>query len=81
MIVSIEFLGAQRVVTQTDGIHMPITEHTRVNDVLEYVRHQYPSLHLDEATILATVNREIASPDRILRANDTVSFIPSISGG
>ncbi len=80
MVVSIEFLGIQRTVTKTDGIDMPITEETRVNDVLEYLSQQYPNLQLDGG-MLVTVNREIATLDRILRANDTVSFIPSISGG
>ena len=81
MVVSIEFLGIQRIVTKTDGIDMPITEKTSVNDALEYVRHQYPDLHLDEGMILITVNHEIASLDRILMSNDTVSFLPFISGG
>jgi len=81
MIASIEFLGMQRVVIKTNSIDMPITEKTRVNDALEYVRQQYPNLHLDEGMVLITVNQEIASLDRILKANDTVSFLPFISGG
>jgi len=60
---------------------MPITEGTRVNDALEYTKHQYPNLNLDEGMILVTVNQEIASLDRVLRANDTVSFLPFIGGG
>ncbi|MFC1934201.1 MoaD/ThiS family protein [Chloroflexota bacterium] len=60
---------------------MPITENTTVNDALEYVRQQYPDLHLNEGIILTTVNHEIASLDRILSANDTISFLPFISGG
>jgi len=81
MVVSIEFLGMQRVITQTDGIDMPITEKSSVNDALKYVRHQYPDLQLDEGKLLITVNQEIASLDRMLAANDTVSFLPFISGG
>ena len=81
MIVSIEFLGMQRVITQTDGIDMPITEKSSVNDALKYVRHQYPDLHLEEGKVLITVNQEIASLDRMLAANDTVSVLPFISGG
>jgi len=81
MIASIEFLGMQRVITKTSRIDMPITEKTRVDEALEYVRHRYPDLHLDEGTILITVNQKIASLDRILKANDTVSFLPFISGG
>ena len=81
MIASIEFLGMQRAVTKTNSIDMPISEETRVNDVLEYVRHKYPELHLDEAMSIITVNHEIASMDRVLKANDTVSFLPFIGGG
>jgi molybdopterin converting factor small subunit len=81
MIASIEFLGMQRMVTKTNSIDMPITEETRVNDALEYVRQKYPELHLDEGMVLITVNQEIASVDRMLKANDIVSFLPFISGG
>jgi molybdopterin converting factor small subunit len=81
MIASIEFLGTQRAITKTNSIDMPISEETRVNDVLKYVRHRYPELHLDEGMSLITVNQEIASLDRILKANDTVSFLPFIGGG
>ena len=81
MVVSIEFLGMQRVATKKHHIDMPITENTTVNDALEYVRQQYPALHLDREMILITVNHEIAALERILRANDTVLFLPFISGG
>lgn len=81
MMVSVEFFGRQRLVTKTEGIDMPITEKTVVNDVLEYVRCQYPDLLMEEGMVFITVNQKTASPDRILRANDTVSFLPFISGG
>jgi len=79
--VSIKFLGMQRTVTNTDSINMPITDKTKVNDALEYVRQQYPSLPLEEGMVLVTVNLEIASLDRILRDKDTISFLPLIAGG
>jgi molybdopterin converting factor small subunit len=81
MIVSIKFHGMQRLVTNTDSIDMPITGKTRVNDALEYVKKLYPALHLEESTLIAAVNLEIASPDRILKDKDTVSFLPNIAGG
>ena len=81
MAISIKFHGMQRFVTNTDSIDMPITEKTTVNDALEYVKQQYPGLHLEEGTVIAAVNLEIASLDRILRDNDTVSFLPNIAGG
>ncbi len=81
MVVSIAFFGMQRMVTKTDSIDMPIIQETRVADAFEYVRSQYPDLHLDKEMVLATVNSKAASLDRVLRANDTVSFLPPISGG
>jgi molybdopterin converting factor small subunit len=81
MAASIKFLGMQRTVTKTDSIDMPITEKTRVNDALEYVRQRYPELPLEEGMVLVTVNLEIATPDRILRDKDTISFLPLIAGG
>lgn len=79
--VSIKFLGMQRVLTNTDSIDMHITDKTKVNDALEYVRQQYPDLPLEEGMVLVTVNLEIASLDRILTDKDTISFLPLIAGG
>ena len=79
--VSIKFLGMQRLLTNTDSIDMPITDKTMVNDALEYVRQQYPDLPLEEGMVLVTVNLEIATLDRILRDKDTISFLPLIAGG
>ena len=81
MQISIEFLGNQRVITKTDSIDMPISAETTVNDALEYVRRHYPDLRLDEGMILITVNKRMASLDRVLSANDMISFLPFISGG
>ena len=71
----------QRAVTKTNSLDMPISTETRVNDALEYVRQRYPELHLDEGLSLITVNHEIAPLDRVLKSNDTVSFLPFIGGG
>ena len=80
-VISIKFFGMQRAVTKTDSIDMPITEKARVADALEYVRHRYPELPLDQETVLITINQEQASLDTLLKPNDIVSFLPSIGGG
>jgi molybdopterin converting factor small subunit len=80
-VISIEFFGMQRTVTKTDSIYMPISENMKITDVLEYVRIHYPSLPLDKGMVLVTVNQEMASLDTMLKANDTVLFLPFISGG
>jgi molybdopterin converting factor small subunit len=78
--VSIEFFGNQRVITQVDSIHMPIDKNTAVSDALEYVRSRFPDLRLN-GELLVAVNHESSPPDKLLKANDTVSFIPYIGGG
>jgi molybdopterin converting factor small subunit len=79
--VSIEFHGTQRILASTDGIVMPITGRTTVNDALGYVRQKYPALSLEDGMILATVNLENSPLDRVLKENDSVSFLPIIGGG
>jgi molybdopterin converting factor small subunit len=81
MMVSIKFLGMQRLLTKTDSIDMPVTDKTKVNDALEYVRRRYPDLPLEEGMVLITVNHEVATADRILSDKDTISFLPLIAGG
>ena len=81
MVVSIKFLGMQRILANSDSIDMPITEETRVNDALQYVRQKYPTLPLEDGMMLITVNHETAPLDRVLRDKDTISFLPLIAGG
>ena len=81
MMVSVKFFGMQRVVTKKDTINIPITGEMTVNEVLEYVKNLYPNLNLDEEMLFVTVNQEKASLDRLLSADDTISFLPHISGG
>ncbi|MCJ7515045.1 MAG: MoaD/ThiS family protein [Dehalococcoidia bacterium] len=81
MMVSIKFHGMQRVITNTDGLDMPINGNTKVQDALEYIRQRYPELALEEGMVLITVNHEIAAPDRILKDKDTISILPLIAGG
>jgi molybdopterin converting factor small subunit len=81
MNVLVELFGVQRDIAQTDNIHMPITGKTLVRDVIVYMRERYPALPLDEHSVLATVNHELASLDKGLKANDIVCFLPPIGGG
>ena len=81
MMVSVKFLGMQRVVTKKDSVNIPITGEMTVKDILELVKNLYPGLNLDEEMLFVTVNQEKADLDRLLMADDTVSFLPHISGG
>jgi len=81
MIVTIEFLGTQRILAGADSIETPITARSRVRDALEYVIDKYPQLKLDKDTALVVVNQQLALRDQILKDSDTISFVPFISGG
>jgi molybdopterin converting factor small subunit len=81
MVVSVNFFGLQRKLTRTDTIQVPLSNKTRVGDILDYVKENYPDLPLSEDTVLITVNNHVSSLDRDLHANDQISFIPHIGGG
>ena len=81
MVVSVNFFGLQRKLTRTDTIQVPLSNKTRVADIFNFVRENYPDLPLSEDTVLITVNNHVSSLDRGLRANDQISFIPHIGGG
>ena len=81
MVVSIKFLGMQRLITDANSLEMPINKNTKVQDALEYVRQRYPDLPLEEGMVLITVNHEVAARDRILKDGDNISFLPLIAGG
>jgi molybdopterin converting factor small subunit len=81
MDVLVELFGVQRDIAQADSINMPITGNTLVRDVIIYIREKYPALPIDEHSVLATVNHELAALDKGLKANDIVCFLPPIGGG
>ena len=81
MTVSVKFLGMQRTVTKKESINIPVTGEMTVRDALESVKKLYPELNLDENLVFVTVNQEKTSFDRLLHADDSISFLPHISGG
>jgi molybdopterin converting factor small subunit len=81
MSVLVELFGMQRDIARTEKIKIPVSEVKLVRDVMVYVRKKYPELRLDEHSVLPTVNHELASLDKSLKANDIVCFLPPIGGG
>ncbi len=79
--ISIEFFGVQRTITKTDRIQVPLDGMKSAQDAFNFVRSKYPQLPIDDGAVLITVNHVAVSPDRLLRPNDTVCFVPGIGGG
>jgi len=67
--------------TRTSEIHMPISENTRVRDVIAYVSDRYPDLELKDGKVFILVNNKLAAMDRTLSPNDQISFLPPVGGG
>ena len=81
MVVSVAFLGAQRALTRTGAIEVPISGRERVRDVFDYVMGCYPELPLVETGVVVTVNSKVSTIDHVLSPDDRVAFLPHIGGG
>jgi molybdopterin converting factor small subunit len=60
---------------------MPISENTRVRDVITYVSDRYPDLELKDGRVFILVNNKLTTMDRTLSPNDKISFLPPLGGG
>jgi molybdopterin converting factor small subunit len=81
MVVSVQFFGAQRSLTKTNEIQIPLTENGRVSDVFGYVRNCYPDLPLNEEGVLVTVNDKASDMNHVLKPDDNIAFLPHVGGG
>jgi molybdopterin converting factor small subunit len=80
-VVSVQFFGVQRALTQTSEILVPLLKGACVRDVLRYIMKAYPDLQLREEDMVVTVNNCISPISRTLNPNDRVAFLPHIGGG
>jgi molybdopterin converting factor small subunit len=81
MTVSIKLSGMQQVIAGAKVVEMPVTGCSTVRDALEFIKKNYPKLHLDSGAMFVIVNHEVATLDKALGASDTIEFIPAIGGG
>ncbi|WP_026671896.1 molybdopterin converting factor subunit 1 [Alkalihalobacterium bogoriense] len=52
-----------------------------VNDVIEQITKQFPAIEAELANSMIAVNEELVERTTIVKENDTVAFIPPVSGG
>ncbi len=81
MVVFVELVSNQKDIAKTEKISVPLNGKMSARDVLEHLGQRYPGLPLDRDSLLITVNHEVASPDKLLKPNDTLCFLPHIGGG
>ena len=81
MVVTVEFIGAQRAVTKTSKTSLTVGENTTAGEVMKQVLSRYPDLPLEKDALLITVNHTPARPEVRIKDRDVVCLIPHIGGG
>ena len=81
MVISVNFHGIQRMVTETDEMQVFLSKGNRVDHVLEAVQKRFPKLSLRKEDLLITVNDRVSKMDHLLKERDKVSLLPHIGGG
>ena len=81
MVVSVEFFGAQRALTKTAKVQVPLAENGQVRDVFTYLTGYYPDLTLSEEAVVVTVNNKTSTMNHALKPADKIVFLPHVGGG
>ena len=81
MVVSVHFLGHHRKLARAEKITIPLSEETRVRELLGHLNYQYPELSLNNDDFIVSVNDRLSGPDQILKADDIIAILPHIGGG
>ncbi len=81
MVISVNFHGQQRMVTQTGEVEIFLSNGNRVDQALTAVLEQFPQLPLQMEDLLITVNDKVSTLDQQLKEKDKISLMPHIGGG
>ena len=81
MVISVNFYGLQRMVTQIGEMQISLANGTRVDHVLEAIQERFPKLPLQREELLITINDKVSTKDQLLKESDKVSLLPHIGGG
>lgn len=80
MELTIHLYGITRDIIGGSKKSVQLPEGARVQDLLEQIRKDYPSL-AELKSLLVAVNEEYAETDVVLTERDEVALIPPVSGG
>mgnify|MGYP001038463078 CR=1 FL=1 len=74
------FAGLAEKANQRE-IRLTLPEQATVRDLLQAVAEQHPALSPLLNSCFVSVNREYATPDRVISASDEIALLPPVSGG
>ena len=81
MKVRVRCFAAAREIVGTGELIVDLPEGSTLMQLLDRIQGQFPRLQGLAGSLLFSVNREYAAPDRKLAAEDEVALIPPVSGG
>ena len=78
--VNVLLFGITRDITGHSTLQCALPAHPTVDDLLAFLKQQYPEL-VGIRSLLVAVNGEYAESDAPLTAHDEIAIIPPVSGG
>lgn len=78
--VNVLLFGITRDITGQSTLQCHLPAHPKVDDLLAYLKHQYPDL-AGIRSLLVAVNGEYAEATTPLNSHDEIAIIPPVSGG
>ena len=81
MIVSVQFHGLHRMVTQKSEMEVSLARNAQVRDAMLHVSDCFPDLQLREGRVFVLVNNKVSGMSHPLSHNDKITFLPPVGGG
>ena len=81
MKVRVKCFAAAREIVGTGELVVDLPEGSTLTQLFDRIQGQFPRLQGLAGSLLFSVNREYASSDKRLAAEDEVALIPPVSGG
>jgi len=81
MKVQVRLFAALREATGTGQVALELPAGAHVQDLMDLLAQQYPSLRSQMSAVRAAVNRQYVSLQSALRDGDEVALVPPVGGG
>jgi sulfur-carrier protein len=79
--VNVLFFGRVRELLAIDEESVEVSNGARLTDLFDLYAARFPQLIAFRASLVASRNQEFAAWDTPLADNDTIAFLPPVSGG
>ena len=81
MQIRVLFFGVTREITGLQDDRAQLAEGARLGELFDQYAGRFPRLGEMRRSLMLAVNQSFGTPERVLRENDEVAFLPPVSGG